>query len=609
MFIRRMDREVCSLVLRSGMDVLNQLRRRVGFTFSALMALILFLAIAPAAQSQDFTYDIVGGTSVTIAGYTGLDTEVSIPATIAGLPVTVIGDRAFYEQSALTSITIPNGVTSIELLAFSYCTGLASITIPNSVSSIEGYAFKRCSGLESIHVDDANEVYGSIDGVLFTNDKTSLLLFPEGRRGQYFVPNSVTSIGDSAFSRCSGLESITIPNSLASIGDAAYSWCTSLESITIPGSVTSIGWEAFSECTSLGSITINDNMVFIEDRAFFYCIGLRSIYFEGGGPPTLGSDVFFNVNDATVYYDSLIDDWPDTFGGLPTAVFPFTSSSVNGGIRLDSYSGNVARIALPNSIAGAPVVAVGNSLFIDHSELTHVALPVDAETLGSSAFQNCDNLTSLTMGDKVISVGDSTFANCTSLTDITLSSSVTFLGDSAFAGCANLATVNIPEDLTTLSAYTYSGCSSLTSLTFPGGITAFGESALEYCNSLESLYFEGNAPSLGLDALLGVSGLTVFNLPGSTGDWTAFDAYGLVQSWNPNIESASISHGEQLDQFGFNVTGWADMSFNVEVCDDLSQAEWSKLETFTIEASGETEVTDLNWASYPNRFYRLRMPQ
>ena len=167
---------------------------------------------------------------------TGL-TSITIPNS-----VTSIAHGTFYGCSGLTSITIPNSVTSIEDNAFFGCTGLTSITIPNSVTSIGGSAFYGCTGLTSIT-----------------------------------IPNSVTSIGEYAFYGCTGLTSITIPNSVTSIGNYAFYNCSGLTSITFPNSVTSIGSSAFSNCSGLTSITIPNSVTSIGNYAFSYCTSLTSV--------------------------------------------------------------------------------------------------------------------------------------------------------------------------------------------------------------------------------------------------------------------------------------------------------------------------------------------
>jgi hypothetical protein len=170
-------------------------------------------------------------------------------------------------------VTIGTNVTSIGQSAFSGCTSLKSVTIPNSVTSIGGFAFLDCLSLTSITVDASNPAYSSVNGVLFDKAQATLLQFPGGLGGSYTIPNSVTSIGHSAFG-----------------------YCERLTSVTIPGSVTSIG-----------------------NSAFLYCTRLTGVYFQGNSPtPTNNSTVFYG-DPATVYYLPGTTGWGAMFDGLPTA--------------------------------------------------------------------------------------------------------------------------------------------------------------------------------------------------------------------------------------------------------------------------------------------------
>ena len=174
--------------------------------------------------------------------------------------LTSIGSYAFAWCSSLTSITIPNSVTSIGSSAFSGCSSLTSITIPNSVTSIGGDAFNSCNALSLVTLTAP-----SVEA--FCNGQGNKLLIYAGCNASkeiaingeiitsITIPNSVTSIGNYAFYKCSSLTSVTIPNSVTSIGEYAFQNCSSLTSITIPNSVTSIGKGAFSSCRSLTAIT------------------------------------------------------------------------------------------------------------------------------------------------------------------------------------------------------------------------------------------------------------------------------------------------------------------------------------------------------------------
>ena len=187
-------------------------------------------------------------------------TSVTIPNS-----VTSIGEYAFYNCSGLTSVTIPNSVTSIGESAFRGCSGLTSVTIPNSVTTIGERAFYNCSGLTSVTIGNSvtsigNSAFSGCSGL------TSVT-----------IPNSVTSIGSSAFQYCSGLTSVTIPNSVTTIGGAAFQYCSGLTSVTIPNSVTSIGSYTFEACNSLISVTIPNSVTSIGNYAFYNCSGLTSV--------------------------------------------------------------------------------------------------------------------------------------------------------------------------------------------------------------------------------------------------------------------------------------------------------------------------------------------
>jgi len=218
---------------------------------------------------DDITYNV---TSIGFSAfsYSNNLTSVTIPNS-----VTSIGNDAFSECTGLTSINIPNSVISIGDFAFTDCTGLTTLTIPGSVTSIGSAAFIFCSSLASICVENGNPNYDSRDNCNAIIETATEAMIAGCKNT--VIPNSVTSIGYSAFFGCTGLTSVDIPNSVTSIGDYAFGGCTGLTSVDIPNSVTSIGDYAFSVCTGLTSVDIPNSVTSIGDYAFGGCTGLTSV--------------------------------------------------------------------------------------------------------------------------------------------------------------------------------------------------------------------------------------------------------------------------------------------------------------------------------------------
>ena len=341
----------------------------------------------------------------TFSGCTDL-TSVIIPNT-----VTKISYEAFSNCSGLTNITIPNSVTIIENYAFSNCYRLTSIAIVESVTSIGNYAFYRCSGLTSIRVDENNTVYDSRDNCNALIEKSTNELMVGCKNTT--IPNSVTSIGNSAFYGCTGLTSVTIPNSVTKLGESAFRECAGLASIEIPNSVTEIGSTAFYECVGLTNITISNSVTDIGNEAFCKCTELANIV----------------VDENNTVYDS--------------------RDNCNAVIEKNT---NKLVLGCKNTTIPNNVTSIGDSAFYECTGLTSITIPSSVTSIGNSAFSGCTGLTSITIPSSVTRIGRSTFYECTGLTSIMIPSSVTSIDSWAFGGWTSNQTINC-EDLSKPSGW------------------------------------------------------------------------------------------------------------------------------------------------------------
>ena len=325
-------------------------------------------------------------------------------------------------------ITFDGDVTTIGDYAFYNCKALTSVTIPDSVTTIGNYAFLSCTALTKVDITDlATWCKISFEDSLANPVCCARNLYLNGTLIEDLViPNGVTMIGDYAFYNCDALTSVTIGDSVTTIGEKAFGGCDSLTSVTIGDSVTTIGDYAFSGCDALTSVTIGDSVTTIGKRAFNNCTSLKKV----------------DITDLATWCKISFED------SLANPVCCARNLYLNGTLIED--------LVIPNG-----VTMIGDRAFAYCDALKSVTISDSVTSIGNHSFGYCNMLNSVTMGNGVKTLGPYAFGFCPLLTSVTLGNSVTLIDRGAFSQCKALTSATIPDSVTTIGDYAFRNCTSL----------------------------------------------------------------------------------------------------------------------------------------------------
>ena len=459
-------------------------------------------------------------------------------------------------RDCIGSAVIPEGVTKISQWAFGESSGITSVTIPASVTSLEESVFVM-SDIVEINVASGNANFKSTDGVLFTKNGSTLLVYPSAKAGAYTMPAGVTTIGDGAFAYTRAITTLTISASVSSIGNDAFvdsslsainvaSGSNSLKSVggilfskngqtlikyvggqasfTIPADVKTIGIGAFRS-SLLTAVTIPASVTSIEKLAFASSYGLASVTFaEGSQLASIGDFAFEEA----------------AFTGVN---IPATVTAIG-----ERAFGSNANLVFVNFALGSRLTRIGDHAF-DETALTSVTIPASVLEIGNSAFRNIASLGVVTFlsGSELTRIGDYAFVGA-ALTSVTIPASVLEIGNAAFRNIASLGVVTFSpgSELTRIGDYAFVGA-ALESITIPKTVGSIGEYAFSNNSKISSVEFETGSQltSIGNRAFYEAVELTAIAIPAGV---TVIGS-GAFRSAS-NLSTVSFAASSQLETIG-----------------------------------------------------------
>ena len=317
----------------------------------------------------------------------------------------------YISKNAYGSIEIPSvidgySVTALQKTAFGLCEYVTSVAIPDSVTSIPNETFYG-SNIAEIHVDENNPQYASQDGVLFNKNKTSLLQYPpKNIRNSYNIPDGVRAIGKNAFQDCDYLTSVTFPKTLTNIYEGSFYDCDSISSLTFPDSLVAISALAFQSCSSLTNITFGKGIKEIQDGAFTYCENISNV----------------NITNLAGWCEMTMG------AGMSNPLYYADNLSINGVIT--------NKIVVPDE-----VTKINDYVFTHCNGITSVTKGKNCKKIGMQAFAYCSYLTSVIIPYGVTLIDQSAFASCMNLQSIYLPNTIEEINTSAFNACYSLRDV------------------------------------------------------------------------------------------------------------------------------------------------------------------------
>lgn len=401
--------------------------------------------------------------------------------------VTSIGVQAFWACKGLISVDVSDSVVTIGRAAFNNCTNLQNIKMGSGVSEIGVSPFGGCNRLENINVSENNMHYCSINGNLFTKDKTTLIRYAEGKKEiDYLIPDGVTTIGDAAFSG-SRLDNVEIPNSVVTIGVEIFEQCYSLKNINVAE-------DNMYYCSIDGNLFDKSKKKLIQ-----YAVGKLDAEYAVPAGVTEICYCAFNGSSELVRID------------IPSSVIVIDNAfrdcrnlmNINVDERNKEYY-SVDGVLFNKNNAALLQYPIGK-------EDTEYNIPDDVKTIGEFAFADCATLTSVNISDSVERIEAGAFYYCEGLTNVELGKNVKTIGEDAFSDCYELTKIEIPDSVTTIDEYAFCLCSSLKTVVIGSGITNIDRAAFYYCKKIADVYYNGTEDEWKNNVIVGIRNEPLLN--------------------------------------------------------------------------------------------------
>ncbi len=399
------------------------------------------------------------------------------------------------------TVTFAEGCTRVPAQLFqAENINLVSVILGKDVVEIGEKAFDNCKALTTVNLGNVVTI-----GTNAFKDCAKLTTFTWSEK--------LTTIGDSAFVNCTGLTTLTLPASVTGLGNYAFSGCTSLTGIDLPKGLTSIGKYAFTNCSALTTITLPEKLTYLGGRAFENCTALTAVTVNS----TNLADVANNYNNsygqpfenAGTAGDGITATFTESCTRVPAQLFQAENNNLTSVILKNGVT-DIGEKAFDNckqltTVNLGSVVTIGTNAFKDCSALVDILWSEKLDAIGGYGFVNCTALTQVDLPASLTSLGKYAFSGCSKLEVLRLPKGLTSIGDHAFVGCTALTSVTLPEKLTHLGGRAFEGCTALTAVTVNS--TSLGDVADNYNNAYGQPFNNAGTAGTGIAVTFG-SGCT-----------------------------------------------------------------------------------------------------